>query len=249
MVQSKILLHDFGRVVSNGSWGKNDVAKSLNRLYYVNSGEAVVCYAQKMHTLTAGNVYILPQSKDFYRVDAKHFNHTFFDYYCSPALQFDSFTEIPGESYGLAEFFTFINSIKLHRRDESDRIVALNFLKAILSYIERHIKLPYISDKFIVTALKLFEENPNISSKEIAEKLSINESYFIRLFSKVMGTSPMKFSRMHKMSVALYMLESGNTVSEITDKCGYSSVSAFGKAFRKAYGCSPSNYKTNKHSE
>ncbi|MBQ2968546.1 MAG: helix-turn-helix transcriptional regulator [Clostridia bacterium] len=246
MEYNKITLHDFGRAVSNGPWGKNDVAKKLNRLYYVNGGSCTVKYAQKEFKLTLGNVYILPQAKDFHRVSAENFDHNFFDYYCAPALQFDSFTEIPGNSFGLAEFFTFINSIKLHRRDESDRIVALKFLKSILSYIERHIKLPYISDKFIVTALKLLEENPNISSKEIAEKLSINESYFIRLFSKAMGTSPMKFSQMHKMSVALYMLESGNTVSEITDKCGYSSVSAFGKAFRKAYGCSPSNYKAKK---
>lgn len=243
MVQSKILLHDFGRSVSNGSWGKNDVAKSLNRLYYVNSGEAVVYYAQKKHTLTAGNVYILPQSKDFYRVDAKYFDHIFFDYYCSPALQFDSFTEIPSEQLSLNKFFKFLNTASLKRRVTEDRAVALNFLTGILSYIELHIPLPYISDKIVVEALKLFEANPNITSAEIATKLNINESYFIRLFSKTMGTSPMKFNRTRKLSLSITLLENGYTISEIAEECGYGTVSAFGKAFRKAYGCSPGSFK------
>ena len=89
-----------------------------------------------------------------------------------------------------AKFFKFLNTASLKRRVTEDRAVALNFLTGILSYIELHIPLPYISDKIVVEALKLFETNPNITSAEIATKLNINESYFIRLFRKYKGVTP-----------------------------------------------------------
>ena len=177
MAKNVFRLHDFGRSKSNGPWGKNNVARVLNRLYYVHSGSCIVNYAKKDRVLSAGNVYILPQSKNFHRVDAKDFDHTFFDYYSSVPLLRDSFTEIPADEFNLNGFFGFLTTTKLNRASAKDREVALNLMTAILSYIDLKFKLPYVSDRITIKAMELFETNPDISTKEIADILHLNESY------------------------------------------------------------------------
>lgn len=243
MAKNIIRMHDFGRSESNGPWGKNNVARVLNRLYYVYSGSSVVNYAKKDHVLTAGNVYLLPQCKNFHRVDAKDFDHIFFDFYSSLPLRQDSFTEIPAEKFNLKTIFEFFGAKKLNRVSQKDREYALNMLTTILSYLDLNMKLPYVSDKNIIRAMELFETMPDISTKEIANILHLNESYFIRLFTKVMGIPPMKFNRLSRLNYGLSLLESGYSVAYVAEACGYSSNAAFGKAFKKTYGCAPLVYK------
>lgn len=85
--------------------------------------------------------------------------------------------------------------------------------------------------------------NP-ISVKQISAAAGICERECFRCFDEVLGTTPLNYLNKHRVSVASRMLvETGNTVSEVAENCGFSNSSYFGKVFHRLMGCSPGEYR------
>ena len=59
-----VKLYIYGRQTVQGKWRVNQ-RNIVNRLYYVNSGSAVISTGSAEHTLTARRIYIIPQCKEF----------------------------------------------------------------------------------------------------------------------------------------------------------------------------------------
>ncbi|MBR3942102.1 MAG: helix-turn-helix transcriptional regulator, partial [Clostridia bacterium] len=83
----------------------------------------------------------------------------------------------------------------------------------------------------------------DVTVKSLAKDLHISESHFIHLFTSAMHCSPMKYIRKVRLTDAESLLKAGTPVSEVAEKCGYSSSTALWKAIRKNYGCTPSELK------
>ena len=231
----------FGRQTINGAWWV-DGTRAVHRLYFVNSGTAVVKYAGKTRTLCAGNIYLLPRSDDFETVDAKDFDHTFFDYYSIPALRFDSFTQIDGGKSGYRDFFSFLNTAFAEKK--LDKRTAKDFLCGILSVIDKNENLPYITNTLIIMALDIIHADAiNETTESVAQRLNLNKSYFIQLFSRTVGTTPMKYIRSLRVQEGIKLLKDGMSVEETAEKCGFSATSGFFKAVRREYGCTPKWFK------
>ena len=75
---------------------------------------------------------------------------------------------------------------------------------------------------------------------ELAELTGYHYSYLSALFRKTTGTTLSDYYHGKKMAAARLLLREGRlSVSEIADTLGYSSVYAFSKAYRNAFGASP----------
>lgn len=84
----------------------------------------------------------------------------------------------------------------------------------------------------------------DITVRDIADSAGISVRGCSRCFQRAIGASPLAFLNKHRLRIAAQMLKSTNSsVLEISESCGFSSVSYFGKAFREMFGCTPLQYR------
>jgi AraC-like DNA-binding protein len=117
-------------------------------------------------------------------------------------------------------------------------------LSAFLELIKSVGPIQYINNSIVTSAIDIIHGNySDISSKQLAKYLNINESYFIRTFTKTMGISPMKYIRAVRVTYGKELIKSGMSISEAAELCGYSSQSAFYNATKAEFKVSPSELK------
>lgn len=239
----KIRLYAYGKSTENGAW-YIDKSRIVNRLYYVNSGKAVISFAHKEHTLVGGKLYIIPQCNDFFTVEAKDFDHTFFDFYNSQILRCDKILEFDKNDLNAEALFNYLNFLIASDPNKQLYDSVKYFLYGFLNLLEKSYPIPYIINSYITDAVNLIHgECFSLSTKQLAKKLNLNESYFIRMFSSVMGITPMKYIRACRVSYGKQLLQNGATVEETAEKCGYSSAAAFYNATTAELNISPSKLK------
>ncbi len=102
----------------------------------------------------------------------------------------------------------------------------MNYRKDIekcIDFIEEHIK-------------------EDITIEEIASHSGYSLYHFCRVFSLCMGMSVMEYIRGRRLSLAATELFKGRKIIDIALDYGFETHSGFSKAFRKAFGYSPSKY-------
>ena len=83
-----------------------------------------------------------------------------------------------------------------------------------------------------------------ISLEEIAASASISESELFRCFHTVIGTTPASYLKQYRLQQAARLLLTTDwKIMEIGQHCCFQEMSYFAKAFRRAYGRSPSAYR------
>lgn len=128
-------------------------------------------------------------------------------------------------------------------------------LRLLLLLLEKHegkLALSPQREKEITVknALSLFRERMNEGHglTEVAEALGYSQSHLRRLFQAVLKQSPSEAFDALRMKIALQVLQNKNTqVSEAAWACGYGSLSAFSRAFKKHYGYAPENWRRGRH--
>ena len=78
--------------------------------------------------------------------------------------------------------------------------------------------------------------------EELAEITYTSPRNFLRLFSKVIGTSPIAYLLHLRLTQAGEYLSRGTSIAETAQLCGFHDANYFGKQFKKLYGVSPRAY-------
>ena len=241
---SNIHIYHYGRQVVQGAWCPAKIHIS-NRLYYVNSGTATIYSSTSEYTLTKGKAYIIPQCNNFHPITSKDFDHTYFDYYSSRMLNPDKLIVFDEDDKFTKQFFEFINTAIANEEANNQHKAMGNFLSGFLKVIERNTDLfEYLSCPPVSRAVDIIHSDcAHVTTKRLAEELNLTESHFIRLFHKTFGISPMKYIRTCRVQFGKELLGSGASVGEASEKCGYSSPTAFYKAVKTELGEKPSDFK------
>lgn len=101
-------------------------------------------------------------------------------------------------------------------------------IRSMLSFIHNHYK-----DKITVA--------------QIADAVGISERETMRSFRKTLNQSPIEYLISYRLNEAKKMLQNSELpITEICYQCGFSDSSYFGKAFRKAYGITPREFRSHK---
>lgn len=84
-----------------------------------------------------------------------------------------------------------------------------------------------------------------ITLAEIAKTAGVSEREASRCFKKNIGQSPTEYLIKYRLNRSKkLLLETSMTITDICQQCGFSDSAYFGKAFRKSYGMTPSEYRS-----
>ncbi len=152
----------------------------------------------------------------------------------------------------------FMNIIKCY--DKNSKYIYLE-LKAHISLLfafllnngyicEEH---PITKDEeFYRRVLRYISENYqyNITSKDVADALSYNHSYFCRKFRKIFERRFYDYLNMYRVVEAQkFFSAGGKTVAQIGLECGFNTQTYFSECFKKYTGMLPSEFKRKVNSE
>lgn len=88
-------------------------------------------------------------------------------------------------------------------------------------------------------------ENPAFDLDVLAKESGLSKFHLIRVFKKSVGTSPAKYLSQIKIDLAKHwLLKSKKSVLSIAMDLGFSDLSTFNKAFKRALGVSPSSFRS-----
>lgn len=98
--------------------------------------------------------------------------------------------------------------------------------------------------KNIEKCIKFIEDHikENITIEEVASQSGYSLYHFCRVFSLCKGVSVMEYIRGRRLSLAATELFKGRKIIDIALDYGFETSSGFSKAFRKAFGYSPTQY-------
>ncbi|HML49048.1 MAG TPA: AraC family transcriptional regulator, partial [Clostridia bacterium] len=95
--------------------------------------------------------------------------------------------------------------------------------------------LQYIQEHF---------QDSGLYGAAVADQAGISEKYLYNFIKEQTGQSVGEYIQSLRMGLALKLLEEGTeAVSQIYAKVGFNSNNSFYKAFKRAYGVSPSQYR------
>lgn len=85
------------------------------------------------------------------------------------------------------------------------------------------------------------------SVSHIAARMNMGEQTFRRRFVEATGKLPKAFISAIQMNRAVLLLRDNEdmTIAEVARECGFEELSAFSRSFKRSFGCSPSEYRTN----
>ena len=83
----------------------------------------------------------------------------------------------------------------------------------------------------------------NLTVQKIADRLGLDRTYLSSLFKKQLGISPKQYLLRYQMEQAATLL-SGRPVSVniVAASVGYNDIYTFSKAFKRHFGCAPTDY-------
>ena len=101
-----------------------------------------------------------------------------------------------------------------------------------------------LNDTFMKKAIEVVwanMENPEFDRDKFASAMNSSVSLLYKKIKALTGQSPLDFIKTMRLNHAMELLQTQNhTVTEVSDLCGFSSISYFGKTFKKHFGKLPS---------
>jgi len=131
---------------------------------------------------------------------------------------------------------------KIPVRDRAGRIIGV----AGFSRRVEHLRCAAAVIKKLAVAVELLHSQyaEAIGTGDLAKRAGLSASQFERLFKKAFGTSPRQYLQRVRIEHACRLLaETGGTIADIAQQCGYYDHAHFTKAFVGQKGLTPSRFR------
>lgn len=222
----------------------------INRLYYVHSGTATYTGSGKDIALLPGRVYIFPQNLDFTlsMKGSNGFDHTFFDFFCTPSLIMNHFAEIVMADYPLINdasqgLFSIVGKYPMATAPHSCyRNITASYFNCFMKIIDTEVGIDIMRNPLINELTEYIHTHftEEISITELAKKYHLEKNVLIRKFKKYTGTTPYQYIKNHRLAIATSLIRNSSlTLDEIALKTGYHDASSLSHAIKRISGFYP----------
>lgn len=141
-----------------------------------------------------------------------------------------------GNVFMISRFFYQIITDLLNEIGALTKISPEEMLKD--SSVSRYRKIEYL--------IKYTHTNENFSLKFLADSLNMSERQTARVLKKEFGCTFSEILTRERMKSAIkYLSNKKMTIADISAMVGYDSINCFYNAFKKHFGCLPSEYRKN----
>lgn len=149
------------------------------------------------------------------------------------------FAEIPPKEQ--AEVESLIYEIKKYEEEERYAdVVLISCFMRLLIYLEKYSTDKYQSPADMVSkGIAYINEHISgeITIDDICDAVHMSKFYFCRKFKRVLGVTVMEYILNTRLTLAKKMLaDTTMSVSEISERCGFSSISYFCRVFKEDMG-------------
>ncbi|MNH93019.1 Transposon Tn10 TetD protein [compost metagenome] len=99
----------------------------------------------------------------------------------------------------------------------------------------------------IERVIQYIEENSNqkLNLDVLASLSNFSKYHFTRIFTSIVGVTPVAFVNRERLQKSVHMLaETNKTILEISNQCGFESLSTFNALFKKHYNQTPSRVRS-----
>lgn len=119
------------------------------------------------------------------------------------------------------------------------------YTACVLKYLSQSMS-EVISRSDIVESAKRYIQDhiyDNITRNDIATEIGTNAEYLSRLFKKKTKLSLVEYITREKMKIAMHLLSTNMTVSEVATHLGYTNFAYFTRIYKKYTDLTPTNFK------
>ncbi|MCM1122565.1 MAG: AraC family transcriptional regulator [Eubacterium sp.] len=228
--------------------------------YHIHSGEAFFINSNILHSAYSldGEPCCIHSVVFHHRIVTGNTDTIFWQKYMKPLIEnecFPALNLIPDAAWQQ----NIINSIdslwqsalneeyayELHIRNELSNIIEL--LGRHQPATERRVSGKAQRDNVRIKEMITFIQNhydKNLTISDIAAVCAISPSECMRCFRATINTTPIAYLKSYRLQQAAYKLHAtADKISNIAQDCGFQEMSYFAKAFREAYGRTPSEYR------
>ena len=215
--------------------------RSFNSLTFRNSGKiSITDENNNTFTSTAPCITFVPKGMSYSTEILKSGEMIVAHFECLEEL-FENRLKVFDTSNSAAFQKLFSSLLENESKGKFAKLSVFYEILALLSEIDQK-KFP----AKMIAAKKIIDENfpdSNLCVSSVANLTGVSEAYLRREFKKNFGISPLAYINKKRISTAKAMLKSKfYSVSQISEACGFLSISYFSYAFRKATGFSPTEY-------
>lgn len=252
-----VTLGGFQRVWND--WRDMDYMPNYNKFYLIVSGQGMVCIDGKEYYPTAGQLVMMPagvrQSYTFIN------ENTYTKYWCHftakvgemnlfDVLKVPCLVDVPDLSVPRRLFEELLEAYQSAELSAVIRIKA-KLLELIAYYIDSaEVEQIRIGSSGKLKELKgivdYIEGNLSldITVESLAKRMHVHPNYFIRLFKKNMGITPIQYLINRRVEAAKAMLYStDDPLTIIADRTGISDIYYLSRLFKEHTGFTPSEFR------
>lgn len=118
-------------------------------------------------------------------------------------------------------------------------------LEAIAYPVSQIVPLDELFMQKLVGFMEENYSNSGLRVNDLAEFMNMSRSVFNRKVNGIMGISPIEYIKNYRLNKAKSFIQSGMSFSEVAFAVGFSDPGYFGKAFKKAFNQTLTEYKNN----
>ena len=248
--QITLTILTYGHAKISTNWKGDSINREFSFLYYIHKGEGIIKTESKTVRLTPGNWYLIPSGCNFEYYCEEYMENIYFHIHLSKADRLDTFRQlknplcVPSESTPW-DLFELV-------KDSCDLISILTvkdyIYKTVLRILkENDIKIdqPFMSE-CVLNAIKYISLNPtaSLTSTEIAKNSFVSKSKLTKQFRKELSMSIQEYLYSILLSEAARLLANTSlSISEISERLGFSDQFYFSRKFKQKYASSPRTYR------